>query len=110
MESRTTENTRRAGGDLGQTSTRKGRAAIGKEVEYMVRIRPTLEALLGNVEDLLLGTVEIQQAHEGRDHEEAPCLGIVGMLVHGQEEYAKVLVGGEVHTREQSRAAFEGIQ
>ena len=32
------------------------------------------------------------------------------MLIHGQEEYAKVLVGGEVHTREQARAAFDNIQ
>ena len=32
------------------------------------------------------------------------------MLIHGQEEYTKVLDGGEIHIREQSRAAFEGIQ
>jgi hypothetical protein len=32
------------------------------------------------------------------------------MLIHGQEKYAKVLVGGEVHTREQSRATFDSIQ
>ena len=38
--------------------------------------------------------MEIHQAHEGRDHEEAPCPGIVGMLIHGQEEYAKFLMGG----------------
>ena len=92
MESGTTENTRRTGEVHGQTSTRRRRAARGKEVEYMVRIRPKLEALLGNVEELLLATVELQQAHEGREQEEAPCLGIVGMLIHGQEEYAKVLV------------------
>ena len=30
--------------------------------------------------------------------------------MHRQEEYAKVLVGGEVHTREQARAAFDSIQ
>ena len=76
----------------------------------MVRIRPTLEALSGNVEELLLGTVEIQPAHEEREHEEAPRLGILGMLVHGHEEYAYVLVGGEVHTREQTKAAFDNIQ
>jgi hypothetical protein len=32
------------------------------------------------------------------------------MLIHGQEEYAKVLVGGKVHTREPSRATFNKIQ
>jgi len=110
MESGTTGSTRRTGGDRGQPSTRKSKAGRGKEVDYMVRIRPTLEALLGNVEELLLGTADIQRAHEGRDHSEAPCPGIVGMLIHGQEAYAKVLVGGEVHTREQSRAAFDSIQ
>ena len=30
--------------------------------------------------------------------------------MHGQEEYAKVLLGGEVLTREHSRAAFDNIQ
>ena len=110
MESGTTENTRRTEGDLGQTSTRRGRAARGQEIEYMVQIRSPLEALLGNEEELLLGTVEIEQAHEGREHEEAPCPGIVGILVHGQKECAKVLVGGEVHTREQSTAAIDNIQ
>ena len=74
MESGTTENTRRTGGDRGETSARKGKARRRREVEYMVKICPTLEALLGNVEELLLGTVEIQRAHEGRDHEEAPCM------------------------------------
>ena len=65
---------------------------------------------MGNVEELLLATVEQQRAIAGQDHEEAPCPAIVGMLIFGQEEYAKVMMGGDAHTREQTRAAFEGIQ
>ena len=65
---------------------------------------------MGNVEELLMATVEQQQAIAGQDHEEAPCPAIVGMLMYGQEEYAKVMMGGDAHTREQSRAAFESIQ
>ena len=110
MESETTENTMRMREDHGQTSTRRGRAARGRELGYMVRMRPKLEALLGNVEELMLATVGLHQAHEGQEHEEAPCPDIVGMLMHGQAEYAKVLVGGEVHTREHSRATFDNIQ
>ena len=49
----------RTNGNHGQTSTRRGRTARGREVEYMVRIRPKLKALLGNVEELLLATVEL---------------------------------------------------
>jgi hypothetical protein len=69
-----------------------------------------VEALLGNVAEMLLATVEQQQAINGEDHEEAPCPAIVGMLIYGKEEYAKVLMGGDTHTRDQTRAAFEGIQ
>jgi hypothetical protein len=58
-----------------------------------------VEALLGNVKERLLATVEQQQAITGQDHEEAPCPAIVGMLIYGQEEYAKVLMGGDAHTR-----------
>jgi hypothetical protein len=109
MESGMTETTTKTKEDHGQTSARRGRAAKGREVDYMLRIRPKLKALMGNVEELLLATVELYQAHEGREHEEAPCFGIVGMLIHSHEEYAKVLVGREIHTREQSRAAFDNI-
>ncbi len=76
----------------------------------MGRVRHKIEALLGNVEELLLATAEQHRAIDGQDHEEAPCPAIVGMLIFGQEEYAKVLMGGDAHTREQTRAAFEGIQ
>ena len=31
------------------------------------------------------------------------------MSIYGQEEYAKVLMGGDAHTREQTRASFEDI-
>ncbi len=31
-------------------------------------------------------------------------------MIQGQKEYAKVLVGGEVHTRDHARAAFGSIQ
>jgi hypothetical protein len=32
------------------------------------------------------------------------------MLLHGKGEYGKVMMGGDAHTRDQTRAAFEGIQ
>jgi hypothetical protein len=69
-----------------------------------------MEALMRNVEELLLATVEQQHVIAGQEHEEAPCPAIVGMLMHGEEEYAKVLVGGEVHTREHARATLDNIQ
>ena len=50
MDSGTTENTAGTREDIGQTSARRGRATRRREVEYMVRIRPKLEALIGNVE------------------------------------------------------------
>jgi hypothetical protein len=61
MDSGTTENTAGTGEDIGQTSARRGRATRRREVEYMVRIRPKLEALMGNVEAMLLATAEQQQ-------------------------------------------------
>jgi hypothetical protein len=66
----------------------------------MGRVRPTVEALLGNVEEMMMATVEQQQTIAGQDHEEAPCPAIVGMLLYGQEEYAKVMMGGDAHTRD----------
>ena len=75
----------------------------------MRRVRHKLEALLANVEEQLLADVEQQAAIARHEHEEAPCPAIVGRLIFGQEEYAKVLMGGDAHTREQTRAAFEGI-
>jgi hypothetical protein len=62
------------------------------------------------MEEMLMATAEQQRAIAGGDHEEAPCPAIVGMLMHGHGEYAKVVMGGDAHTREQTRAAFEGIQ
>ena len=76
----------------------------------MVRVRSTMQSLLGNVEELLLATVTMRQDGEIREQTEAPCPAIVGLLIHGQEEYAKILVGGQVHTREQAKAAFNSIQ
>jgi len=81
-----------------------------KDGSFMGRVRHKIEALLGNAEELLLATAEQQWAIVGQEHEETPCPAIVGMLIFGQEEYAKVLMGGDAHTREQTRAAFEGIQ
>ena len=52
MEFGTTENTAGTGEDTGQTSARRGRVIKRREVEYMVRVRPKLEALMGNVEEL----------------------------------------------------------
>ena len=49
---------------------------------------------MGNVEELLLATAEQQQDIAGQGHKEAPCPVIVSLLMYGQEEYAKVLVGG----------------
>ena len=83
MESKTTETARGEREDHGQPSWRSRRVGKGREVEYMVKIRPKVEALMGIVEELLLGTAEIQRAHEGGEHEEAPCSCIVGMLMHG---------------------------
>ncbi len=75
-----------------------------------MRIRPKLEALLGNIEELLVATLDIQQGMIGQDHQEAPCPAIVGILIQGQDEYAKVMAGGGVHTREQAGATFDIIQ
>ncbi len=72
MESRTTENTRGERDEHEQTSSRSKRVNRGREVEYMVRIRLKVEALMGNVEEPRLATVELQRAHEGGEHEEAP--------------------------------------
>ena len=106
----TKEDTMGASEDVVKTPTGGSRSARRRDVEFMVRILPKLEALMGNVEELMLATVEQQLVIAGQEHEEAPCPAIVGMMMHGQEEYAKVLVGGEVYTREQARAAFDSIQ
>jgi len=45
----------------------------------MGRVKPTVEALLGNVEEMLMATVEQQQTIKGQDHEEAPCPAIFGI-------------------------------
>ena len=66
MEFGTTENTTGTREDTGHTSTRRGRATRRRDVEYMVRIRPKLEALMGNVEELLLATVELQHEITGK--------------------------------------------
>jgi hypothetical protein len=95
---------------VGQTRMKGDRSVRRKDGDFMGRVRPKVEAVMGNVEELQLATTEQQQAIAGQDHEEAPCPAIVGMLIYGQEEYAKVLMGGDAHTREQTRAAFEGIQ
>jgi len=94
----------------GQTRSRGERLTRRRDGDFMGRVRHKIEALMGNVEELLLATAEQQRAIAGQDHEEAPCPAIVGMLIVGHEEFAKILMGGDAHTREQSRAAFEGIQ
>ena len=66
----------------------------------MDRVRSTVEALLGNAEEMLLATGGQHHAIQGHDHEEAPCPALVGMLMHGKEEYAKVMMGGDAHTRD----------
>ncbi len=105
-----TKATRGATEDTGRTSTRRGRTPKRKEQEYIVRIRPKVEALLGNVEELLFATTGQHQGDAGQEQQDAPCPAVVALLLRGQEEYAKALVGGEVRTREQARSAFEGIQ
>jgi hypothetical protein len=94
----------------GNTAARRGRTPKKREVEYMIRVRPTIESLLGNMEELLLATVDMRRERGELEQPEAPCPAIVGLLIHGQEEYAKVLVGGQVHTREQARTSFDSIQ
>ena len=69
-----------------------------------------MDALMGSVEELLLATTAQRQGMDEHDQQDAPCPAIVRLLIHGQEEYAKVLVGGGVHTREHARAAFDSIQ
>ena len=92
----------------GNARSRGERRTRRKDGSFMGRVRHKIEALLGNAEELLLATAEQQRAIVGQEHEEAPCPAIVGMLILGEEEYAKVLMGGDAHTREQTRAAFEG--
>jgi hypothetical protein len=57
-----------------QTRSKAGRtrSARRKDGDYMGRVKPTVEALLGNVEEMLMATVEQQQTIKGQDHEEAP--------------------------------------
>ncbi len=78
----------------------------------MVRVRPTVEALLGNVEELLLMCGwEVPNKMDGARRSGAPCPDIVRMVISKHEECTNALVGGGgVHTREQASKAFEGIQ
>jgi hypothetical protein len=58
----TPENTRGMRGDSGQTSARGGRPKKRKEATYLVRVRPVVEALLGNLELIL---VEVATSRQG---------------------------------------------
>ena len=92
---------------MGNTTARTGRTSRRKQVDYMTQIRPNVEALLGNVEELLLANAGRHQGGAWQGQHDAPCLAVVALLLRGHEECAKALVGGEVRTREQARSAFD---
>ena len=66
------------GNAAGHTRSRGERPARRKDGDFMGRARPKVEALLGNVEEMFLATLEQQRAIAGQYHEEAPCRELSG--------------------------------
>jgi hypothetical protein len=106
----TPEETRGTREVTGQTSTRGDRPKKRRDATYLVRVRPVVETLPGNMELILVETAACRQGGlEEEMRASGPCPAIIKLVTDMQEYMAKALIGKRVIAKEQARAEFNKL-